>query len=242
MFKFSIDHATENMMLAPGMIDDNLEKNSVACSASLAKELNSSIALATAKAIARHLKSKGAPMEEIGTKLSELIRALVSAEQVSKYVDANDAFNIAEFIEWEDCEALWRLPMINKEAMNDISGFWQILGSASMCITWIAESHNGNAKKSGSFNDREKELIEKYERARKAYLEAKRDFEEYAEDCAIDQMNRIFIRFGDQMAKIAPEWFSEVSDTLRIQVRSLEERRKKKLAEKDTPMDRADKS
>ena len=202
----------------------------VAISADFVKSVNEAVLDGIIFSLVKSFERSGLDAKSINEKISELINTLKIRGDVSKrYANWRDEDSHADSLISNIRSRLYKnYPSWSGE------GFYSVMDSACWGGYWGFLYDT----KELQLNDREKEIVSRYRDAKEAFYKARREFSEYAEDCALEQFNIIMTKYGDAISKVNSEWYTGVMEILKREMEYLEKRRQEAKAEKTSAVGR----
>lgn len=221
-------YGLESLEMKPGEVDDREWKEPISAGAHL--YIFSEALQGVIESLAKRLVSKGLSKEEINGKMVELLNLFTAngdmSEQFKKWMLEEDFANPT----WDVRDNLYKV-----EPQDRWDSWWKIKDRALDAVDY----GNWRSEFKKKMNDREKELLENFERTREEAYKARRAYEEYIENNAVDAIQEIFTKYGETFSKIDEEWYKGVELRLRDEVERVKKRRAEKKAEMDATASRA---
>lgn len=219
--------ATEEVSMEPGAIDDKAWNEPISAGAHL--QVFSGVVIGIVKSITKRFIAKGMPADEINSKAHMLLN---------------------EFVQNGDLDTGFKTWMFEKDFSDDRWDLDEELGEVRPPCEYESwyDIYDGakygvkDGEWSGDYrqkmNAREKALVDALSEARQKLNQAERAYNDYVNDHAVVTINDVFIKYGEILSKMDKEWYDGVESRLKIELASVEKRRKAKLAEKDSTSDR----
>lgn len=238
MFTYKLGKAKPSMEdsgleMRPGEVDGKEWKESISAGAHL--HVYTDALLGVISSIIGYLKTKGLDKSTINAKVIELLNLMVTNgdidDKLKGYILKND------HVEDGNWEIYSMFDKVNSTSER-WSSWWKIISATRNGVSWAPYSSDSFKNK---MNDREKQLLETLEQARKAYWDAQSKYDRYVYDHAIMTINEIFVKYSDVFQRMAKEWFDTITTQyLKYEVEQVEKRRKEKAGEDDETSERAE--
>lgn len=217
MFKFALE---SNVVVLDRTAKSD-KTPSVEMTAEFSNSVNEAILDSIIFSLMESFEKTGLDQKSISNKLHELINTLHVRQDVGE-----------SYIRWKE---RWdptydiQHPFIGRidPETNGYYEFSKIVDSVSRECGFFTRFNDKNL----ALNDHEKELVSRLETAYAALQKARDEFYRYTHDCALDQFNKIMLKYGDAISKVNPEWYENVSNVLKISIERLEKRRREANAE-----------
>lgn len=218
MFKFALE---SNVVVLNNETAKDDKTPSVEMTAEFSNLVNETILDSIIFSLTESFEKTGLDQKSIHDKLRELINTMHVRQDIGE-----------SYVKWKErWDPTYDInhPYVGRIApeTNGYYEFFRIVDSISR-ECGVFTKFNG---KNLSLNEREQELISRLESAHMALQKARDEFCKYTHDCAVDQFNKIMIKYGDAISKVNPKWYENVSNFLKIEMERLEKRRREANAE-----------
>lgn len=174
------------------------------------------------------MNNKGATPEDVQGKIVEIINLFISNSEIDRYEGDELKTWIKDSAGYTEANR-----GLSVEQDRWPKSYWEIKNKLFSTVS-------GEVKweRIGKLNDREKQLVEAYHEAQKAFYKAEDALTAYCNDVTIDTIHNVLTKYADTFRKIDESWYNDISRSSKFDFDELTKRRNKNSAEDDNFVDR----